>query len=304
MNLAQTAVRGLDRFQRKHTWTAFTYAVIKKYGEDEAGSQAALLTYYGFLSLFPLLLLMTTVTDRVIADNPHLRDTVLQSVTGYFPLLGNQLAGHVHALHRSGLALIVGVLFTFYGARGVAEAFRKSVQRIWRVPKPQRDTFPQSLFKSLLMLIVGGLGFIVAAVLASLASAAGQGMIFRVLSVLLNMFILFWLFNFLLDFSLPSRLPIKQTQVGAAAAAIGLVVLQGVGGYLLGRELKNLDALYSYFALALGLMFWIYLQAQMLCYSMEIAYVHSRRLWPRAIDNSSPTEVDKRLAANRSASGR
>jgi YihY family inner membrane protein len=282
MNTLQKITRRLDAFQQRHRATAFGYAVIKKYGEDGAGSQAALLTYYGFLSLFPLLLVLTTITNSVIGNHPHLEATVIRGITNYFPLMGNQLSAHVHGLHSSGLALAAGILFILYGARGVADAFRKGVQHVWQVPKEQRDTFPESLLKSLCLIVVGGLGFIIASILAGLTSVANHDLAFRSLSVLLNMFILFWLFNFLINFSLPRHLPIKQTRVGAATAAIGLVVLQSLGGYILARELKGLDALYSYFAIALGLLFWIYLQAQMLYYAMEIAFVSSRKLWPRS----------------------
>ena len=277
MKILKKIVHKVDTFQQRHRFTAFSYAVIKKYGEDNAGTQAALLTYYGFLSLFPLLLVLTTVANNVIGNNPHLEATVIDGITDYFPLLGDQLSAHVHGINSSGLALAVGILFTLYGARGVADAFRKGVQHIWQVPESKRDTFPKSLFKSIALLIVGGFGFIVASILAGLTSAAGHDPIFRVLSILLNMFILFWLFNFLLNFSLPRQLPLKQTKVGAAVAAVGIVTLQLVGGYILSHELKNLDALYSYFAIALGLMFWIYLQAQILYYAMEIAYVSSRK---------------------------
>jgi YihY family inner membrane protein len=298
MNLFTKTARGLDAFQQRHHLTAFTYAVIKKYGEDHAGTLAALLTYYGFLSLFPLLLILTTVTNNVIGNNPHLQETVINGVTDYFPLLGSQLEAHVHGLGRSGLALFVGILFTLYGARGVADAFRKGVQHIWQVPQSKRDTFPKSTLKSLCLLIVGSIGFIGASILAGMTAAAGHDLGFRVLSVLLNIFILFWVFNFLLDFSLPSHLPLKQTKVGAAVAAVGLVMLQLAGGIILAHQLKNLDALYSYFAIALGLMFWIYLQSQILYYAMEIAYVSSHKLWPRSI-GPFPTAVDNRLEAKK-----
>ena len=56
----------------------------------------------------------------------------------------------------------------------------------------------------------------------------------------------------------------------ALGAAIGIVLLQFVGGYLLAQQLRHLDALYSYFALSLGLMFWLYLQSQVIFYSLEI----------------------------------
>lgn len=294
-----TLLRKIDAFQRRHRFTAFSYAVVKKYGEDGAGAQAALLTYYGFLSLFPLLLVLTTLANSFLGSHPQAQDTVIKGITDYFPLLGTQLADHVHTLHRNGLALVVGILFTIYGARGVAEAFRKGVQHIWAVPEAERAGFPKSLLKSLCLLIVGGLGFMAASILAGLAAGAGHDLGFRILSLFINVLILFWLFNFLINFSLPRHIPFGQIWVGAAAAAIGLVLLQLLGGFILARELKNLDALYSYFALALGLLFWLYLQAQILCYAMEIATVSSGSLWPRGMDASSPTEVDKKRAAAR-----
>jgi uncharacterized BrkB/YihY/UPF0761 family membrane protein len=153
------------------------------------------------------------------------------------------------------------------------------------VPRNERLGFPGTIFKSLSLVVVGGLGFILASISAGLAASAGHGWVFRSLSIAVNLFILYWLFNFLLRMSLGKKISFKETRTGAASAAIGLVILQAAGTYILGRQLKNLDALYSTFALALGLLFWIYLQSQMLYYSAEIAKVSSRKLWPRSLKN-------------------
>jgi membrane protein len=288
-------IRRLNHYQQQHHTLAFGYAVIKKYGEDSAGYQAALLTYYSFLALFPLLLVLTTLTDTALARYPHAEATVIKSITNYFPLLGSQLSAHIHSLKRSGLALATGSLFTLYGARGVAGAFSHGVQHIWQVPKQDQPGFPKSLFKSLALLIIGGLGFLLASISAGLAAAAGHGFLFRGLSIAVNFIILFLLFTVLLNFSLPRHVSLKETRVGAAFAAIGLVILQLLGGYILAHELKSLDALYSYFALSLGLLFWIYLQAQMLFYAVEISIVSSHKLWPRSLDAAFPTAVDTQL---------
>ncbi len=283
MKKLESLIDKLDAWQSRHHLTAFSYAVIKKYGEDDAGHKAALLTYYSFLSLFPLLLVLTTVTDILIGKHPHLEATVTRGLTNYFPSLGQQLSSHVHTLHGSGLVLLAGVLLTLYGTRGVADVFRRDVQDMWGVPKDKRDGFPKSQLKSLGLIIIGGLGFLLASVSTSYAAAAGHGLAWALVSLVVDLFILFWLFTFLLNFSLPRHVTLKETRVGALAAAIGLVILQGAGAYLLRHELKSLSALYSTFAVALGLLFWIYLQAQMLYYSVEISVVSSRKLWPRGL---------------------
>ena len=46
-------LEAVDNFQQRHRWLAFPFAVVKKFGDDQAGRHAALLAYYGFFSLFP-----------------------------------------------------------------------------------------------------------------------------------------------------------------------------------------------------------------------------------------------------------
>ncbi len=280
----------IDAWQQRHPWPAVVYAVIRKYGEDHAGQQAALLTYYAFLSLFPLLLVVTTLASVIISQRPGLQQDIIQSVTNYFPVLGDQLSAHINTLHKSGLPLVIGIAFTLYGTRGVADAFRRGVQNIWHVPKSQRETFPKTIPHSLSIIVIGGLGFITASILTGLAGSAGNGIPFRLLSLAVNLFVLFWLFTFLLAMCLPRRVPLKDIRSGALSAALGLVTLQAVGGYLVKTELRHLDALYSYFAVALGLLFWIYLQAQLLYYAITLSAVRAQRLWPRSMyENSPPT---------------
>lgn len=285
----------LNNIQLNYRPLAFAYAVIKKQGEDRVGYQAALLTYYSFLALFPLLMVLTTITNIVIGGDPELEKKVVDGVTGYFPMMGDQLSSHVHTLNKSGLALFAGLLFAFYGARGVADAFQHGILNIWNIPNDKRDGFPKNILKSLVLIFVGGLGFIGASIFAGIASSAGHGIVFKILPVAINVFLLYWVFRFLLNFSLNKKITASDTRLGALIAAIGLVFLQFFGVYLLSRELKNLDALYSYFAIALGLMFWLYLQAQMIYLAAQIAVVHSGKLWPRSLDNNNPTQVDNRI---------
>ena len=291
MNIIQKTTEKIDRLQQRYRLSAFIYAVIKKYGDDQAGYQAALLTYYGFLSLFPLLLVLTTVTT-FLTDN-QTQQSIIKSVTDYFPVLGNQLSGHIQGLHKSGIALAVGILFTLYGARGVADAFRHGVNHIWQVPLADRDGFPKSQVKSLAIIVVGGLGLILASASTAWALHAGHGVGFQALSIVVDLFILFWLFVFLLDMCLPDHVKIRRIRAGAATAAIGLVILQAVGTHLLSNQLKNLDALYSSFAIPLGLLFWIYLQAQVMYYAVEVAAVKAHKLWPRSLTDPM-TGSDKR----------
>ena len=296
MKIIQKNIERIDRFQRRHKPIAFIYAVIKKYGDDEAGYSAALLTYYAFLSLFPLLLILITITTYIAESHPQIQADIIKGATDYLPVLGSQLAEHTNTLHKNGIALAIGLLFILYGTRGVADALKHGIQHIWAIPRADRPGFPSSTLTSLKIIVIGGAGLVFAAVTVGYIASAGHGWVFSLLALLLNVFLLFLLFTFLINACLPKKVSLKQTRPAAISAAIALVLLQLVGGYVLTKELKSLDAFYSYFALSLGLLFWIYLQAQIVFYAVEIASVSDKKMWPRSLSGSNLTDSDKIIA--------
>src|SRR4051794_34502976 len=103
MNTVERMVRGLDRAQRRWPVMAYPYAVVRKFAEDQAGNLAALLAYYAFLSIFPLLLMFTTVLGYVLHGNPAMQRRLVHSALVEFPVIGEQikttgLRGHWYVL--------------------------------------------------------------------------------------------------------------------------------------------------------------------------------------------------------------
>lgn len=297
MKFIDNTIDRLDKMQRKRKAPAFLFAVVKKFGDDQAGYQAALITYYGFLSLFPLLLVLTTVAGIAGSRNPELGRELVQSVSGYFPVAGQALENSVNGISGSGVALAVGILFALYGARGIADSLRNAVNHIWHVPVSKRSAFPRSLLRSFGIIFGGGAGFMAAAIISGWASAAGHGVLFRLLSIGLNLAILYLVFTLILRLSLPLKVPVKQFRVGAAVSAVGLTVVQTVGTYFFVTQARNLSDSYSaIFATTLGMLAWIYLQAQVLMYAVEIDTVRNRKLWPRSLSGNKLTTADKKMA--------
>jgi len=282
-NPLQQLFTRLDALQRRHHALSFPLAVIKKYSDDEAGHQAALLTYYGFLSLFPLLLVATSAVDLIAQHHETLRGRLLADINSYFPIVGNQLQASVHNT-KTGLALILGLLVAVYGARGIADAVRSALDHAWAVPKARRSGFPKNLLRSLGLLFGAGLGLLLTTGLASLATAAlGRSLIFRLIPILITVGLLYLIFMYVFLVGTSRRHPRADIRLGAVVAAVGLLLLQTVGGYLITHELRNLTGLYGQFALVLAILFWIYLQAQVFTYAIEINVVHTYRLWPRSL---------------------
>src|ERR1700693_1233830 len=105
----------LDRYQRTHRTAGFLFAVFKKYSDDEAGHKAALLAYYGFLALFPLLLVLTSVVTLLVQNNAQFSDRIIEAALAYFPVAGHDLQNSIQGLNKSGMALAVGILLTLFG---------------------------------------------------------------------------------------------------------------------------------------------------------------------------------------------
>src|SRR5580704_11869519 len=113
MNPLEKSVRGVDGFQQRHKAPSFVFGVMKKFGDDSAGTLAALIAYYGFLSIFPLLLVLTTVLGLFFAHDAALQHRIINSAVGQFPIIGKQLSSkHGVGSLRSGsvIGLTVGLL--------------------------------------------------------------------------------------------------------------------------------------------------------------------------------------------------
>ena len=123
-----------------------------------------------------------------------------------------------------------------------------------------------------------------ASVLSSYAAGLAHVFTFRLVPFLISLLILIGAFYQVFNLGINSKEPTrKDLLVSAIAAAVGVQILQIIGGYLLTHELKHLSNLYGTFAVVLGLLFWIYLQVQILLFAAFAGAVHARRLWPRKI---------------------
>ncbi|WNV73671.1 YihY/virulence factor BrkB family protein [Geodermatophilus sp. DSM 44513] len=294
----------LDRFQRRHPAAGFPIAVVYKYLDDDGHFLAALITYYGFLALFPTLLLLATVLGLLLAGDPQLQQQLLDSALGEFPVIGPQLA-RPEGLGGGATGIVVGGLVALYGATGLGQAMQHAMNNIWAVPRHSRPDPVTSRGRSLLLLFTLGLLLLASTVL----SAVGTGVAayggsstgwFQVLviaaSVAANAAV------FVLGFRITTarRLTTRQVLPGALTAAVLWQLLQSFGGVYVARVVANASAVDAVFALVLGLIAFVYLAATALVLCVEIDAVRVDRLYPRAlltpfVDHTDLTEGDERV---------
>src|SRR5690348_3700593 len=139
MNPVEKAIRKLDATQRRFTPTSFVFGVVKKYGDDNGGVLASNLAYSVFVSIFPLLLILTTILGLVAAFNPSIKTDVLNAVAGQVPLIGHTLTTNVQELKRASIiGLIIGFLGLIWGASGLAQSGLFTMEQVWNLPGPAR----------------------------------------------------------------------------------------------------------------------------------------------------------------------
>jgi membrane protein len=283
-----------DRLQLRRPFLAVAVGTWKKFSDDRAGNLAALIAYYAFASMFPLLLVLVTILDLVVRNNAGLREQLLSSALSQYPGIGEQIKDSVSSgIGTTGTALVVGLALTLFGARGVALAMQNAVNTVWSIPYYRRPRFPWSLLRGLGLIAVIGPGMIATITLSGLAGGAGHlsGALARVAAVAISLLLnvgLFWL-GFRIATSAEIRT--RDLRLSATLAAIAWQVLQVLGGYFVSHQLA-VKSVYGVFGIVLGLLAWFYLQAQITLYVVELNVVRVRRLWPRSLAPPPLTDAD------------
>ena len=294
----------LDAFQRRHRWASFPIAVVYKFHDDQGTYLAALIAFYGFLSLFPLLLLLTSVLGFALQNNADLQARVLDSTLSRFPVIGDQL-GDPQGLRGNGIALVVSALVALYGALGVAHAVQNSMNVTWAVPRCRRPNPFRVRLRSVLLIAIGGLATLITTVLSALAGSgtafgADLGWVSTVLIILTAIAVNAAVFVVGFGICVQSEeRSFRDLAPGALTAATIWQILQLGGTAYVGHVVKGTEATYGAFALVLGLIAWLFLASIGIVMSAEIDVVHHKRLYPRSLlipftDNVELTWADRR----------
>jgi len=291
-----------NEFQRSHAPLAFSYGVLKKFGEDRAGQQAALLAYYGFFSLFPLLLFAVTILGIVLHGDAKLQQRVLHSALSQFPIIGDQLQHNVGALSRSGVALVIGLAGALWAGLAGIKAMQNAMNLIWDVPMRREPGALKQITKAVVIFVVLGAFVIVSTALTGMgAGSHGHHLVLRL--VTLPACLILDVVVFVVSFKILTVADVSWSDVapGAVVGGVAWFVLQAVGNFYVARTLKNASALYGFFGIVIGLLSWMYLTAQVSILAAEINVVRKGHLWPRSLTPDDLTDVDRRALRRHAA---
>jgi membrane protein len=307
MTAEAPSIPRIDAFQRRHPVIGLPLAVVYKYFDDQGPYLAAIVTYYAFVAIFPLLLLSTSILGFVLQGNDGLRDELLDSALSQFPIIGDQL-GRPEGLQGSTGAIVVGGLTATYGAMGLGQALQNAANIAWSVPRNSRANPFLLRFRSILFLSISGVGILALAVTTSLLSnpdvlgtdlAPALERVVQLAGFVLTVAIFAAIFRLV---SL-GRAKLRAVLPGAFVTGLLWQLLQA-GGNTYVREVigKADDQVNRTFALVLGLLAFIYVASIVVVMGLEVNVVLRRHLYPRALltpftDNVVLTEADQKAYA-------
>jgi membrane protein len=287
----------IDDFQRRMRPLAFGFAVFKKFDDDRGGPHSALITYYSFFAIFPLLLVLVVVLGWVLDGNPELQQRIVDSAISRFPVIGDEIADNVGSLRGNGIALVIGVLFALWAGLGATHAAQDAINTVLGVPFLRRQNFWIRQIRGLSTLALLALIVLVGTALGSgttwVRIGGDLGTVgYWAVTLLVNTVSVFALTNILCHRPVPWR----KFWAGAAFGGISWTVLQYIGSIYVGRVVQGASQTYGLFAVVIGLLSWVYLQARLFLTASEVAVVAEGRLWPRALVRERPTGADVEVA--------
>lgn len=298
-NAIERAVRRFDRWQQRHAVIGFPIAVIKKFGDDEAGNLVSLLAYNSFLATFPLLLVFTAILGVVLRGHPGLHQKLVNSAFAEFPIVGGQIHAQLGVEAFSGpvLSLVVGTAGALLGGRGFAHTLQRTLNSVWAVPKVDWPGFFPRYLRTFALLFLLGLIVIVTGGASAAAGAAASlgfgGLPARTVSIAVGTALGFGFFLLLFRVAASGQVPTRQMMLGAAVCSLAWQLLLTAAGIIVSHQLRHAQAIAGLFGVVIGLLAWLALQATVIVYAIEIDVVRARRLWPRSIVQPPLTDADK-----------
>jgi membrane protein len=234
----------------------------------------------------------------VLGGDPELQRKIVDSALVQFPVIGDQIRDNIGSLDGNWIALLIGLAGAVWAGMGAVDAAQNAMNSVWDVPIREKPKFLKRRLRSLLMLVVIGGGLFATAAASTVASSGDSiGPAGRLLAPLLSIVVNIGVF--LVAFRVLTERDLRWSEVlpGAVVAGVAAALLQVAGGFIIDSKLKGASQTYGTFAVVIGLLSWLYLQAQITLFAAEVNVVRSRRLWPRSLDPDDLTEGDRRALA-------
>ncbi|MCU1361490.1 MAG: hypothetical protein JWN99_2779 [Ilumatobacteraceae bacterium] len=235
--------------------------VAAGFQRHRSGRNAALASHYGFLAVFPLMLVLTTILGFVLQDRPHLQTRILDSALANLPIVGLQIADDPDSLHGNVVVLVVGLAAALWAGMKAFVAVQAAFDDIHELPLDARSSFIRTRVRAVGGIVVIGGAQVVTAFISTLVGIGNFGLLGQasliVAAVVVNTAVLGITYRWLSSVTDAWRVVVPGAIVGGALFAL----LQVLGTTIVGRSIANASPVYGTFASVFGLLTWLTLHS-------------------------------------------
>jgi len=283
-----------DAAQKKSKPTSVALATFKKFSEDHSTNLAAMVAFWAFFSIFPLLLVAITVLGWVLPA--HDKAAVLTRVAQMFPLLN---PGQIKGLNGQWWPVVLGGVTALWSGLGVVRTLETALNSVWEVPYHRRPGMVEQVIRALKVLGTVGLGLVLTTLISSFVTSSSTGVNLGVagrvagyvIAILFDVGLLVAAFRMLS----PPGVSLRDVLPGAVLSGVVFFVLQELSAFIISRHLRSAQSTYGHFATVITILWWFYLQAIVTLLGAQLNVVLKHRLYPRSLVDAPQTEADHRV---------
>jgi membrane protein len=251
--------------------------INSRYGEDGGGYLAAAMTYYGFLSLFPLILVALSIVGFVLANDPQAQGEWATRLAGSVPGLGSLIGDNIGAVvEKRASTGVIGVAGLLWSGTALTNAGGYALSRVYR--RPEMQGLVKQTAWSILSTV--GLGFValigvgVAGVVGGIHASSWIGPVVTASAIVVAYALDVALF--LVSYRVLTAgwgPPFGKLWPGAVLAAGGWTILKVAGSWFAARTVANASTLYGTFGTVIGALTLLYLASRLFLYGAELNVV-------------------------------
>lgn len=277
--------------RRRSSTINLSFDALEGYQRHRSGRNAALIAHYGFLSVFPLMLVLTTVLGFVLEDRPDLQEEIIDSALANLPFVGVQIANDPASLQGSTAVLIFGLAAALWGGMKAFVAIQAALDDVHEIDLARRTSFVQTRVRALGGIAVVGGAQVATVFITSLVGWAGFEVFGNVAlligAVALNTVVLGVSYRWLCSV----RDPWRWVLPGSLAGGVVFAALQVLGTTIVSRAIANASPVYGTFASVIGLLTWLALHAMVALAGAELNRVLAGHRMPLVQPVAASTEA-------------
>src|SRR4051812_23791379 len=276
-NPIAAAQTGVTRVRARRPFVDRMVRAFSRYQADGGDRLAASVTYFGFLSFFPLIALAFSIAGFVVDAYPDAQRELAEQINSFLPGLSDKL--DVTTIGNAKVATgLIGLAGLLLAGLGWIDALREAVRTIWH-HNVKAGNFVVKKLVDIGVLAGLGLTLLASVAVTGVSSAAMTWFLdlvglednsvarvgLRVVGLVLALLVDFAVFLYLFTRLPRLNTPFKRVFKGALLGAVGLEILKVVGSLLVSRTTNN--PVYGAFAVVVGLLIWITLVSRFMLFT-------------------------------------